>query len=150
YLAELPLTVQLVSARVPPWLYRPPPAPIAELPLMVQLVRVSMPPTLYRPPPELVVLPPVMVRPEIDAVTSASTWNTRLAWLPLTDSRPAPGPVIVMPGRLFRDSWPPVRVIVRGVVPKTDRSNAMVSGAFKTLARLTAWRSVIRPGALPT
>ena len=32
--------------------------------------------------------------PEIDAVTFASTWNTRLALLPLTVT-PAAGPVIV-------------------------------------------------------
>ena len=35
-MAELPLTVQLVSVAVPTKLYRPPPS-AAELPLMVQL-----------------------------------------------------------------------------------------------------------------
>ena len=50
--AELPLTVQLVSVAVPlPLLHRPPPLPVAELPLMVQLVSVAVPRRLYRPPP---------------------------------------------------------------------------------------------------
>ena len=40
-------------------------------------------------------LPPVMVSPEIVAVTPLSTWNTRLALLPLTVT-PAAGPVIVV------------------------------------------------------
>ena len=39
-------------------------------------------------------MPPVIVTPEIDAVTFASTWNTRLASLPLTVTPPV-GPVIV-------------------------------------------------------
>ena len=48
--AELPLTVQLVSVAVPALLYIPPPL-LAELPLTVQLVRVAVPPLMYRPPP---------------------------------------------------------------------------------------------------
>jgi hypothetical protein len=44
--AELPLRVQLVSAKVPPKLYTPPPepAPVAELPLIVQSDSVMSPP----------------------------------------------------------------------------------------------------------
>ena len=43
-MAELPLTVQLVSVVVLPSreLYRPPPLPLAELPLTVQLVSVAV------------------------------------------------------------------------------------------------------------
>ena len=73
---------------------RPPPPLLAELPLMVQLVSVVVPPLLYRPPPLPLALPPVIVSPEIDAVTPASTWNTRLVPPPLTVT-PAAGPVIV-------------------------------------------------------
>ena len=54
-LAELPLTVQLVSVSVPPKVGRPPPPPkppVAELPLTVQSVSVAVP-RLSRPPPLL-------------------------------------------------------------------------------------------------
>ena len=61
-------------------------------------------------------LPPVMVSPEIVAVTPLSTWNTRPALLPLTVT-PAAGPVIVVaPVVSVSSSWPPVRVIVCGVL----------------------------------
>ena len=59
----------------------------------MQLVSVAVP-RLYRPPP-LAALPSVIVNPEIDAVTSASTSNTRLRALPLIVT-PAAGPVIVV------------------------------------------------------
>ena len=48
-MAELPLTVQLVSVAVPV-VAQPPPPPLAELPLTVQLVSVAVP-SLYTPPP---------------------------------------------------------------------------------------------------
>ena len=48
--ARLPLTVQLVSAIVPPRLYVPAPFG-AKLLLTVQLVSVAMPLSLSRPPP---------------------------------------------------------------------------------------------------
>jgi hypothetical protein len=41
--AELPLTVQLVSVIVLSWLEIPPPGPVAELPLTVQLLSVRVP-----------------------------------------------------------------------------------------------------------
>ena len=65
----------------------------AELPVTVQLVRRGRADvvTVRR---RRRVLPPLIVSPEIDAVTSALTWNTRLALLPLTVT-PAAGPVIV-------------------------------------------------------
>ena len=66
---------------------------LAVLPLRVTLVSVTVP-RLSSPPPTPVTVPPVIVSPEIDAVTLALTWNTRLAWLPLTVT-PAAGPVIV-------------------------------------------------------
>ena len=49
----------------------------------------------------------MIVSPEIDAVTLASTWNTRLAPPPLTVT-PAAGPVIVsVPVVSLSSSWPP-------------------------------------------
>ena len=66
--------VQSVSVVVPS-LYTPPPVR-AELPLMVQLVSVVVP-WLYTPPPSPLAVPPVIVSPENDAVTFASTSNTR-------------------------------------------------------------------------
>ena len=61
-------------------------------------------------------LPPVIVSPEIDAVTLASTWNTRLSPPPLTVT-PAAGPVIVcVPVVSLSSSWVPLRVIVCGVL----------------------------------
>ena len=129
-MAELPLTVQLVSVAVPPLLChaaaapdggvaadgavgqrgraarcsRPPPltggvaadgavgqrqraavvaqaaaVAAAELPLTVQLVSVSRAVVDQAAAVRVEPLPPVIVSPEIDAVTPASTWNTRLA-----------------------------------------------------------------------
>ena len=57
----------------------------------------------------------MIVSPEMDAVTLASTWNTRLSPPPLTVT-PAAGPVIVwVPVVLLSSSWLPPRVIVCGV-----------------------------------
>ena len=85
---------------------------MTELPLMVQSVSVAVP-LLYRPPPPLAV-PPLIVSPEKDAVTPASTWNTRLSPPPLTVT-PAAGPVIVVtPVVSVSSSCVPARVIVRG------------------------------------
>ncbi len=71
--AELPLTVQLVSVAAPLRLYTPPPFSLAVFPVTVQLVSVTVPPRLSTPPPLLpaplvTALPPVIVIPEIDAV----------------------------------------------------------------------------------
>src|SRR5262245_45432951 len=91
---RLLLTVQLVNVSEPE-LNRPPPRPAEvepRLPLTVQLFSVAVP-LLDRPPPYSA-KPPVIVIPEIDTVTKASTWNTRLAPPPLTVT-PAAGPVIV-------------------------------------------------------
>ena len=58
----------------------------------------------------------MIVSPEMDAVTPASTWNTRLCPPPLTVT-PAAGPVIVsVPVVLLSSSCVPVRVIVCGVL----------------------------------
>ena len=127
--AELPLTVQLVSVSVPP-LYRPPPAVspnavsgyglLAELPLTLQSDSVGAvvlhAATIAGGHAGAIAggLPPVIVSPEIEAVTNASTWKTRLAPPPLTVT-PAAGPVIVsVPVVLLSSSWVPVRVIVCG------------------------------------
>ncbi len=110
----MPLTVQLLSASVPE-LFTPPPSLAAELPLTVQLVSVSVP-ELFTPPPTVAELPPLIVSPEMDAVTSPSTWNTRLSPPPLTVT-PAFGPVMVSVSLvLLSSSWVPVRVIVCGVL----------------------------------
>ena len=81
------MTVQLVMASDPEFCTPPPTA--AELPLMVHLVSVVVP-KLYKPPPALTLPPPSIVSPEIDAVTSPSTWNTPLAPPALT-VKPAVG-----------------------------------------------------------
>ena len=113
--AELPLIVQSVRVAVPPIdqaaavaggvaadgavdergrrrrrLSSPPPSSLAEFPLRVQSVSVAVP-WLYRPPPSALVEPPVMVRPEMAAVTPASTWNTRLVPPPLMVNARLPG-----------------------------------------------------------
>ena len=75
----------------------------------MQPVSVSVPRSLSRPPPSIVstgcratwriYLPPIVI-PEIDAVTSASTWNTRLA----------PPALTVTPGLRAHDRLRPGRV----------------------------------------
>src|SRR5437588_10123621 len=113
-----------MDSLAPAALSRPPPL-TPELPLTVQLASASVP-RWYRPPPDRA-LPWVIVRPRIDAVTFASTWNTRPASLPLRDSRFAPGPVIVVRAAVpVSSSGPPVRVIVLGVA-KTLGSKRIVS-----------------------
>src|SRR3954465_7932741 len=112
-LVVLPVTVQLVSVAVPPdWLARPPPLVLAKLPLMVQSVIVSVP-KLFTPPPMPVTEPPLIVSPQIAADVLALTQNTCCVLPPLTDSRLAPGPVIVVvaasPANVIA---PLVRVIV--------------------------------------
>ena len=132
-MAELPLTVQLVSVVVPPALSSPPPLPVAELPLMVQSVSVVVPPRSctsrrrvgggvaadgavgQRASCRVVVQPAAVPggraardgqAAEVDAVTPLSTWNTRLRPPPLTVT-PAAGPVIVsVPLVLLSSSWP--------------------------------------------
>ena len=104
--------VELVSDSVPLLSMPPPwavPAPVpAVLPLMVQSISAVFP-ELNMPPPALSVWPPLIVRPEIDAVTPGSTWNTRLALLPETVT-PAAGPVIVsVPVVSLSSSWAAVQ-----------------------------------------
>ena len=135
--------VQLVTVAEPLRLNRPPPSPLAKLPLMVTLVSVSTPPSLYRPPP-LAALPPVIVSPEMDAVTFASNWNTRLSPPPLIVT-PAAGPVIVcVPLVLLSSSWLPVSVIVCGVA-NTVLSNVIVLAPAVAFAEAIAWRKSVSP-----
>src|SRR5262245_824465 len=106
--------VPLVNVAMPA-LAIPPPPFAAQLALRMQLVNVAVP-ALRRPPPtygKVTALPPVIVISEIDAVTRASTWNTRLT--PPRTVTPAAGPAIeVAPVVSLNSSWPPFRVIVRG------------------------------------
>ena len=101
--AELPLTVQLVSVGVPV-LYRPPPPTVGGVAAdgaVGQRGRAEVGQAAAVVP----ALPPVIVRPEMDAVTPASTWNTRLSPPPLTVT-PAAGPVIVSVSLvLLSSSW---------------------------------------------
>ncbi len=109
---------------------------------MVQLLRVRAP-EFCRPPP-VVVLPPVIVSPERDALTPASTWNTRLSPPPLTVTPPA-GPMIVSsPDVSVSSSCLPVRVIVCGVA-KTVGSKVMVLATPSVLARMMARGRLRRP-----
>src|SRR4051812_43728894 len=108
---------------------------LATLPLIVQLIRFTEP-VLSRPPPSAA-MPPVMVNPE--RIALPSTWNTRLALLPLTVT-PAAGPVIVTVAPvLFSRSWPAVKVIVWALA-KIVASNVIVCDPDRTLARLIAPR----------
>ena len=73
---------------------------------MVQSVSVSIAAVVVQAAAVAGALPPVIVSPEIDAVTPASTWNTRLRPPPLTVT-PAAGPVIVsVPVVSLSSSWP--------------------------------------------
>jgi hypothetical protein len=75
----------------------------------------------------------VIVNPEMDAVTSPSTWNTRLFPPPLTVT-PLFGPVIVsVPVGSLSSSWPPVRMIVFGEL-NTVLSKVIVSAPPFTFA----------------
>ena len=80
-----------------------------------------------------------MVIPEIDAVTPASIWNTRLSPPPLTFT-PTVGPEIVsIPVVLLSSSWLPARVIVFGV-PNTELAKLIVLAPAVKFARPIAWR----------
>src|SRR5262249_20136318 len=74
------------------------------------------------------------------------TRSTRLALLPLIDSSPAPGPVMMVAAESVSVSWPPVRAIVRGVL-NTVLEKLMVSAPALAFAWLTAQR---REPALPS
>ena len=143
----LPLTVQWFSVTVAEGFSwdRPPPNTPAELPLMVQSVSVVVP-LLYRPPPLPSVLPPVIFNPESDAVTSSSTWKTRLL-PPPSMVTPARGPVIAsVPVVSLNSSWLPFRGIIC-TVRNTVRSKVMVWSPPVALAWAIAWRKSIVPAA---
>ena len=90
-------------------------------------------------------MPPVIVSPEIDAVTSASTWNTRLAPPPLTVT-PAAGPVIVSVSLvLLSSSWLPLRVIVCGVANTVWSKVIDEIPEESRLAKVMASRRLKRP-----
>ena len=78
YEAELPLIVQSSSVAVSPLPLSSPAPYRAELPAdraVVERHRAAV----VQSAPAAAVEPPVIVRPEIDAVTPFSTWNTWLA-----------------------------------------------------------------------
>ncbi len=82
----------------------------------------------------------MIVRPENDAFTSGSTWNTRLAWFALIDSKSAAGPSIVIGSAvLLSSSSPSESVIVAAAFP---RLKSIVLGLMATLACWTAHRKV--------
>src|SRR6266446_5088950 len=140
--AELPTTVSLrtVSVALPgssPSLKMPPPL-TALLPLIVQLVTVSSDLLFQMPPPTApAALPLAIVRLAITTLEACRTWNTRLAWLPLTASMLAPGPRIVTP---FVMSNSP---LVNTIVPVTLGQKVIAS---PSLALATAARK--EPGPL--
>src|SRR5271166_4925365 len=99
----------------------------AVFPLNAALVIVNTP-SLNRPPPKTL-FPSMMLRPDMLTAVSAAMLNTWVALLPLTDSRFAPGQSIAREPEAFSIARvPPVRVIVRGVVPKTAGEKVIVSG----------------------
>ncbi len=139
--AEFAATVQRVRVAVPE-LNSPPPSPAAELPLIVQSVSATVP-RFSSPPPLPLTEPPVIVRPEMLAVTPPSTWNTRLAWLPVMVTPTFGGPVIVVVVAglvLLSSSAVPWSVMV-WALPKTAGSKVITLPAYWS-ARLTAPGSV--------
>ena len=80
----------------------------------------------------------MIVSPDRAAEAPASIWNTRLEPPPLTVT-PAAGPLIVVVAVSVSSSWPPVRVIVCGVL-NAVLSKAIVSAPGLELAWATAQR----------
>ena len=95
------------------------------LPETTQLLRFRVP-LFEMPPPDSLfgALPLVTVKPEIVTVKLEPILNTRLALLPETVNRFAPGPLMVRFELI--ESSPEVSVIVRGVL-KTVLSKRMSS-----------------------
>ena len=81
----------------------------------------------------------MIVRPLRSAIAPVLTRNTRLASLPLIDSRSAPGPVIVVVATSVSSSWPAVNVIFCGV-ENIIGSKVMVSAPTSEFACSTAHR----------
>ena len=143
-MAELPLTVQLVSVAVP-LLNRPPPVVggVAADGAVGQRERAASCSGRRRAWPAL---PPVIVSPEMDAVTPASTWNTRLR--PAAADRHARRRARdrLRLGRVAQLELVPVRVIVCGVA-KTCFSKVMVEIPEESkLAKAMASGRLKRPG----
>ena len=84
-------------------------------PVTVALLSVSVP-RLFTPAPFDAVLPPVIVSSEIAADAPVLTLNTRLALLPLTESRLAPVPRSSVGKVSANVSWVPVRRMVCGTL----------------------------------
>src|SRR5947209_4521735 len=118
--------VRVIEPVVPERFWTPAPK-VAALPETTQAVRERVPPLTAPLPAELLTAaPPVRVRPEIEALPTLETKKTVEAWLALTVSRPAPGPLMALAPPLNR-SWPWVRVMVWGVVPLAPKSEGSKS-----------------------
>src|SRR5262249_22077892 len=108
--------------------------------------RVTVPLLAKPPPPNDPVVPPVILNPEMAADAPELMLNTRLALLPLTESRLAPGPLIVVVTASVRVSWPLVRVMVCVEVNRLEKTT--VSAPALALALRMAWRSEPAPLSL--
>src|SRR5262245_41592287 len=97
----------------------------------------------YNIPPPKSILPLAMVRPEKMklCVPPEVRLKTCEAWLPLTVSRSAPGPLIVR--SWLTKSWP----LVRLMVPFSPDWKLIRSGTAVLLASRTAWRSEPGPAS---
>ena len=134
----LPVTTTL------PKLARPPPLPTAVFNVTQHCRSVRFPQFAIPPPSPTLALPLVIVSPEIDAVTPTSTWNTRLALLPLTVT-PAVGPVIVSVPVVSRSSSGAPPSVIVCAVAKTIASKLMAWFPPLVFAWAIASRRSVRP-----
>ena len=97
-------------------------------------------PAFRMPPPRKRPCPRVMVKSSMLAAAPLLMLKTRLASLPLTASRPAPGPSIRRPSVM------PNSPLVRATVPRSPWAKVMTSAPGLALAAVIAARS--EPGPL--
>ena len=97
-------------------------------------------PAFRMPPPRKKPCPRVTVKSSMFTAAPLLMLKTRLASLPLTASRPAPGPSI------RRSSVMPNSPLVRATVPRSPWAKAMTSAPGLALAAVIAARS--EPGPL--
>ena len=97
-------------------------------------------PAFRMPPPRKRPCPWVMVKSSMLAAAPLLMLKTRLASLPLTASRPAPGPSIRRPSVMLNSP------LVRATVPRSPWAKVMTSAPGLVLAAVIAARS--EPGPL--